>query len=740
MLVFISCKDSSDPDTGDGQEQLNIETATVNFEYNTDKKFVKVTTNLTDITCLSTVTWCKAEYIDGTIEIAVERNETPSDRATIITVQAGAIKKRITVKQSAKRFATGEIKEDIKFTPSSATANASQSGQGIDKSYDGNKSTIYHSPWDGTGFPIILTYNFTNVPAMDYIVYYPRPEGSNGNFKEFELWIATEANPALTKYNDYDFKGSSSPTVITFDTPLEKPMQIEFRVKNGVGDNNKATGFVSCSEMEFCRHNPDNFDYLTIFKDKACSALKDGITEADINKIGNEFFKDLALNMFKGTYDSEFRIQTYKPYTDPDIFAQTSKTSPYSLRDNPTGIYVNTGDELIVLANELNGQNICLFVQNSAGDNAFGGITYALAAGINKIKIQNTGLIYVMYHTPTAQEPPVKIHFATGNVNGYFDKTKHSKEDWTKLLSKATFKLFDVVGRYAHLTFDTESFRTYTTDGLKLINRYDDLVYKEWDFMGYFKHNRVPGNRVYFLVVYTDAFMFATSYYTGYQVGTLNSICDESKFATTACWGPAHEVGHCNQTRPGLKWQGMTEVTNNIHSLYVETEWGNESRLIYDGFYNTAFTKLLKKGIPHNSYDGGTSGDTPFIKLVPFWQLKLYMHDVLGKNDFYKDVYEKVRLQNDAAIDIKTLTEGYYQLEFTKICCEVANLNLTDFFEAWGFYKPIDIEIDDYKKTRFTITQAQIDQVKSEIAAKNYPQPKHNNIYDIRDDNLNNFR
>ena len=74
------------------------------------------------------------------------------------------------------------------------------------------------------------------------------------------------------------------------------------------------------------------------------------------------------------------------------------------------------------------------------------------------------GLVYVMYHTKTLEDAetaqPVKIHFASGTVNGYFDSQKEEHQGrWSELLGKATDKYFDVVGKYAHLTFETNDFR-----------------------------------------------------------------------------------------------------------------------------------------------------------------------------------------------------------------------------------------------------------------------------------------
>jgi hypothetical protein len=58
-----------------------------------------------------------------------------------------------------------------------------------------------------------------------------------------------------------------------------------------------------------------------------------------------------------------------------------------------------------------------------------------LSEGANKITARNKGLMYILYHTPdyeTAQ--PVKIHIASGQVNGYFDVAKHQASDFVKKL------------------------------------------------------------------------------------------------------------------------------------------------------------------------------------------------------------------------------------------------------------------------------------------------------------------
>lgn len=621
-----------------------------------------------------------------------------------------------------------EILDDIQIPVKSGTATSFHEGEGIENSFDGDPNTIYHSNWDNSAedyFPITLTYDFENVEKMDYLIYNPRTNGSNGHFKEFDLYIATEAEPTLKLYDSYDFQGRSTASRINFATPLEKPTQIQFVIKSGFGDDQ---GFASCSEMEFFQKNNENFNYLRIFTDETCTVLRDTVTEQTIAGINNKFFRQLANDIFKGTYDTEFRVQEYKSWQHPDIMAAINKTSTYGLRDNPTGIYANQDDEIMIFVGETNGQSIAALIQESG--KKLDGTSYPLSKGMNKIKAKNPGLLYIMYYTETGSESPVKIHIASGTVNGYFDKQKHTQADWQRLINAATYADFDVVGENAILTFRTEAFKEYTPDGLALINKYDDLVYQQQDFMGLMKYNKRYKNKAHFLVV-DEGYMYAGGYHTGYHADTQREILNPDILGTTAVWGPAHELGHTHQTRPGLRWAGMAEVTNNIHSLYIQTLWGNTSRQITDDRYNKGFNSTLVKGLALND-----ESDV-FCRLIPFWQLKLYLMDVLGKEDFYKDVYEFMRVNPD--VSTNKSDQGLSQLQFVKVACDIAQLDLTRFFELWGFLKPIDKTFDDYGTYYFTITQSEIDAVKAEIAAKGYQEPAHDLQY-ITDDNRNLFK
>lgn len=736
--VFSSCSD--DEKVEDYYLRLETpEASTVNLTKEASVREIDIATNIDAllVTVANTgADWCTASYSSGKLIISVNINAGFSERSTSVLLEGQGANLQIEVSQTAQSFSGGDIADDIKVAISSATASGYQPGEGIERSYDGDMSTLYHSKYGAASLPVDLVYNFSDVDGIDYFIYYPRTDGgTNGRFKDIEVWVSTEAVPDFQKLGDYDLQESSAASKIAFASTIAKPKSIKIVVKSGTGN------FASCAEMEFYKKATSTFDYLTIFTDEACWELKPNVAQADIDNIPLELYKALAQSIFSNTYEAEFRVQSYNVYRNPDLIAAENKTSQYSIRDNPTGIYVDSGDELIFFADNTVGKNVSLVIQDLGV--GFGSATsYPVSDGPNKYTTKNAGLIYVSYLNSTGTGSPVKINILGGKVNGYFNSEKHTEADWAKLLGNAGYKDFDVLGKYAHLTFPTTSFKTYAaTNGLALINRFDELVYLEQEFMGLKKYNKMIKNRAYFMVDYVSTgWMYATSYRTGYVPGAMTTVASLSGLNADP-WGPAHELGHVNQTRPGLRWFGMTEVTNNIHSQYIQITFNGISRLQKEGHYDVAFSKYVGKNVAHHLLsDSNEAGiyNGVFYKLIPFWQLKLYMHDVLGKDDFYKDVYEYYRTHLDPSTT--GLTDGVLQLNFVRVACQVANLDLTDFFQAWGFLTAVDAKGIMDANTQFTITQAQIDALKAEIAAKNYPKPAHNNIQMITDANVASYK
>ena len=621
-----------------------------------------------------------------------------------------------------------DIEGDIKVKVVSGHDTSHQGEDAIEKSFDGDYTTLYHSSWSNGGanyFPITLTYNFAEASDVDYLIYYPRSTGYNGHFKEVEIQYSEDGS-VFTKLLDKDFEGSATATRVTFDNTV-RAKSFRFVVKSGAGDGQ---GFASCAEMEFYAKNLNAFDYSTLFEDETCSNLKAGITEADIENCKYPFFKNLAYYMFKDKYDRNFRVEDYKAFPNPDIQSETHKTNPYSLLDNPTGISVKEGETLVVMVGDTHGQNIGMKVQNLdvPGGDGFGGVTYPLYRGINKLTMTGKGLVYVMYHTKTLEDAetaqPVKIHFASGTVNGYFDSQKEEHQGrWSELLGKATDKYFDVVGKYAHLKY-------VSTNGNELIDLYDKIAHSEMQLLGLEKYDKMFKNRIYLNVMY-HSFMYATAYHTAYNQSTMGDVCDPNVLKTTGCWGPAHEIGHCNQTRPGVKWIGLTEVTNNIMSEYVQTTiFGQPSRIqtedmgaVYRNRYSKAWNGIIVPKASHADFKNLDDSDDVFCKLVPFWQLELYFGKVLGRTPlqqsdrggFYPDVFEYARTK-----DYGGMSEGQIQMDFVYNCCVAAQVNLLDFFEKWGFLTPVDRSIEDYDTKTLKVTEEMVDELKKKVENLGY--------------------
>ena len=629
-----------------------------------------------------------------------------------------------------------DIEGDIKVKVVSGHDTSHQGEDAIEKSFDGDYTTLYHSSWSNGGanyFPITLTYNFAEASDVDYLIYYPRSTGYNGHFKEVEIQYSEDGS-VFTKLLDKDFEGSATATRVTFDNTV-RAKSFRFVVKSGAGDGQ---GFASCAEMEFYAKNLNAFDYSTLFEDETCSNLKAGITEADIENCKYPFFKNLAYYMFKDKYDRNFRVEDYKAFPNPDIQSETHKTNPYSLLDNPTGISVKEGETLVVMVGDTHGQNIGMKVQNLdvPGGDGFGGVTYPLYRGINKLTMTGKGLVYVMYHTKTLEDAetaqPVKIHFASGTVNGYFDSQKEEHQGrWSELLGKATDKYFDVVGKYAHLTFETNDFRKYvSTNGNELIDLYDKIAHSEMQLLGLEKYDKMFKNRIYLNVMY-HSFMYATAYHTAYNQSTMGDVCDPNVLKTTGCWGPALALGHCTQTRPGVQRIGLTEVTNNLMSAYVQTTiFGQPSRIqtedmgaVYRNRYSKAWNGIIVPKASHADFKNLDDSDDVFCKLVPFWQLELYFGKVLGRTPlqqsdrggFYPDVFEYARTK-----DYGGMSEGQIQMDFVYNCCVAAQVNLLDFFEKWGFLTPVDRSIEDYDTKTLKVTEEMVDELKKKVENLGY--------------------
>lgn len=202
------------------------------------------------------------------------------------------------------------------ITVKSAKASIFQTNQNIDKSYDKNYTTLYHSKYDEKGVTVNLQYNF-DPTTVSTIVYSTRMDGEeNGNFKKFELWAlpSENADTDYVKVGDYDFDGVMGSHRIDFTGEAALVMKsvksVRFVVEPGVSN------LVSCSEMTFYRKNPviEEIEGLEIVNIRSADSSSE---EDDSRGIAKSFDRD-----FKTNYHSKFKGLTVFPvqlnyYFDP---------------------------------------------------------------------------------------------------------------------------------------------------------------------------------------------------------------------------------------------------------------------------------------------------------------------------------------------------------------------------------------------------------------------------------------
>ena len=621
----------------------------------------------------------------------IERNE--DDTVRYISVVFRSVDQKVErslmfrQRQRDKEYKPGDPSElgDIFLPIASGKASEYNSDdESIEKSFDGTASTWYHSRWYGTVLPVKLEYTFEAPQDVDYFVYKPRGSGDNGNWKKFDLYVSTAQKENYEKIASYDFAGSSSSSKISFAEPLKGVKSFRFEVNEAVG------GVVSCGEMEFYRNAAPVAGLTEVFADELCSELRADVDQRKIDGLENSFFRMIAQSLYDKTYDLEYRVQTYEPYREINDLAAELKTSGYNPFENPTGIYFKDGEEAVVILGNTNGEQVNLKVYDfdaiRQGQRTPDPTSYPLSEGINKLRIAHGGLSYIEYYTPNWKTAPaLKLHIASGKVNGYYDKHRDVSADWR------------------------------------------EIVELEHELMGLDKWGRRPKNHMFARV--TKDGLFADGWGAGWYEGCMNELASTTKSLREGVWAIAHEFGHVNQIRPGLKWVSTTEVTNNVYSVCARYKFyrenmplerercndGNDNNVLggrFNSYLNYGIIKgeqwLCQKGQDNMDPSKYPYGGDHFVKLCPLWQLLLYYREIVGgeKRDWYGDVAEIVRNTDESQ-----LTNGQLQLNFMRNTMDVVKEDLTDFFIKAGMLKPIDKELDDYARGQMTITQTDCDEL-----------------------------
>lgn len=735
--LLVSCKD-------DDQKAFSIfDIAADDLEQVVDKStnLIEIPVNTTlpesEWQVESTEKWLKVEKDisigDPFINATVEENTADEARTAQIKVHSSIQDYVITVRQLG--FYDIAVEGDTQIHPTSGKANQFQSGYDIDKSMDGKfttgtsyeESSNYHSPFGegNTKFPVILEYFFSGNDEINYLIYYTRK--GNGNFGKIEVYTSTVSQPGESDYvlqGEYDFKKQNSPSKINFKKGT-KPTAIKFVVKSGLNN------FASCDEMQFFQNSENNTQeakLLKVFKDITCTELKEGVTEKDIQELSDKFFIDLAEVIKNNAYsewEKDFRIREYKAYSESSVWSEKLITKRYGSLDNLTGIAVEKDDEVVVLVGDTHGQDIslqCVGEETTTKDGkqylqtAASGSYYILRSGINKLKMENRGQLFVMYNCDLSTHPePVKIHIpiGSGKVTGFFDLEEHKTDiKYAELLSKASDKYFGIRGEKIIFYFHREKLLEVVNHKiLSAIDLWDDIIGWQQELAGIEEVRPLFNNHI-FAISPEGAYMWASDDRIGFVYTYLENILLRDKVMEKKdnVWGPGHEIGHVHQG--AVNWASCTESSNNIFSNYMLYKLGKYcSRGLEISKLATSY-RLKKSWVKLGDETNYYQNEDAELHMRMQWQLWNYFHRLGNMPNFFPELFKELRTNPLAAG-----SPGTAQMQYAKAVCKVANMDMTEFFERWGFFREAFIpNYEQYGTYMYMVSQPLIDQTKAYMA------------------------
>lgn len=461
--------------------------------------------------------------------------------------------------------------------------------------------------------------------------------------------------------------------------------------------------------------------------------------------------------------EKNFRVHEYRPYSDTEKWKDILYVRPFNRINNPTGICSesNKGFVYVFVENIPDGSEIYLAEMPGTG---FWGTDTELKEGLNIVpSVRKDGVLYVRYVVDThtnynndkgkklADYPNVKVHIEGGYVNGFWSKERgHTNEDWVYMRDNM-FRNEEAVqakGDMSLLNFRKAEFLAdhrwhgykYNDDGTKVQGCPENIegVMTLWDFwnerqrfyMGLDKYaDRF--NNMQLAMSDDNGFMDASSYRTHYNNNTLNTIVNYERLINDAgsSWGPNHEIGHTNQY--AFELVGTSEVSNNALTNFAIYDQGTHTSR---GQNMSTQIESFEKRIPYVVRGEKEYGQQLFSMTRMYFQLFLYFHAAGNMPDFYPRLFEELR--RDRLVGWSTGAQdvldenGYYvgsmnalhdQLKFAEKCMDIAQMDLLEFFDAWGFFIPMkNAYVGDYGHHYVYLTQADINAWKDKIKAKGY--------------------
>ena len=486
----------------------------------------------------------------------------------------------------------------------------------------------------------------------------------------------------------------------------------------------------------------------TYFDDAACTQLKaeylamsdEELTKAFTDGGMPSFMVDIALKLKNenwAKYEKEFRINSYKAFSDANYWNEKMKSTGGSYMGNPTGIYTGNLETLYVFVDSDIPADATLYIAGAAGNHLLNGAKNGkeLKKGLNIVDGTRNALFYILYTADTKSKtktldewPKIKIHIQGGRVNGYYDVARKSDSDYKALLNAATHELFTIKSEHALFNFQTAAYKEVWPNTIdRSIEWFDSLTVWQQELMGftaavangqrnYYPHNLSGGEAIAPLFYNNPNFAIQGD---ANSAGYANSSTYRTMYNSVECirnsfdvsrdnmdeWCAGHECGHNNQGTINL--EACAEASNNLFSNVGRFLFG---RNVTTGSSLDFVMAEYADNIYFSARDLGT-------RLRMYYQLYLYFHQAKKNTSFYPELFKALR---EDPLKLYNTASSYGRngsLKFVRKACEVAQEDLSDFFRAWGFFEPVkNLKIEDYGNYTMTVSQANIDKTIEEIS------------------------
>ncbi len=508
-----------------------------------------------------------------------------------------------------------------------------------------------------------------------------------------------------------------------------------------------------------------NEQLTTFFTSTACTALNStysGYSDEALRSAMSALstaVQEMAVRVKNdawATYDGwdktekTFRIADYKAYSSHERWADIlGYSNSFGRLSNPTGIWADAGDVIQVYVGAIPaGQSVALEV---AGYGQASGNVYGLHEGMNSLLITSSGNCFVFYEvdnttsgaapfTALSNYADVTVHIEGGTVQGYFDLTKgDDNDDWSQMQThlmrqetvclKSSTHVFNLHRDLLLSALGTDGKVKEMMDCWTAVATLEDDLCARGDFDAYC-------NNIYSVTGRAgsgnpNATTYGTNYYEAEYAGVFNA--DQLLQYFGGLWTIAHEQGHNRQKL--IKLAGMTEVSNNVFSnAAIDWQGRFTSRVLS---LQTTFD-VWQQGLSWLERLNNKENDYHLWETLHLYvQLYQYFHQAGKDTDFFPNLFRAFRkspMTLQAGTPIPA-TDDY--LKFYQTCCDVSGLDLTEFFEVYGFFTLPSRQdartingistgeyyqvIDDYNTYYVYVNQAMIDEAKAYVAAKNNP-------------------